>query len=361
MERWVKKKRIMDKYLIINVVNGFMGTYILYTACELRIFDYLDDAPKNAQKLADNLNVEKNTLLKILRPLVAYGFISINEKQGYCLENIGEMLVSTREDSLWTYVLFCGRESIKVWGKIYPAIKRNCTPRMLVGESDIFVSQKKDKEKFEIFDGMMESVNKSINLDPFFDVYRNKYQKLQIVDVGGGTGSILFKFLDYYINSNGIIIDLEHVANKANKNIRRMGLEGRCVFEVSDFFQELKIKGDVFILSRILHDWNDNRAFSILKSVSNCMTERSELLIIEELLPEISKRGALEAYVNDLQMWAFCDGKERTEIEFCSLLDAAGLKLRKTYCTQQGSFLYVLVVCKKESVSGENCIEEGTI
>lgn len=335
-----------DEYMIMNIANGFMGTYVLYTACRLKVFDALADGKKNLQELADIIQVKGQLLIRILRPLVAYKILFFDENDRYALESAGRLLISYEEDSLWTYVLFCGKESIQIWENMYPAILQNCAPKDLLAESDVFETQKKDEKKFELFDGMMKSVSKSVELDSFFEKYGNQDKKYRIIDIGGGTGTIILKFLHNFKNSYGTIVDLEVARQRALKNIATSGIQERCIFKSGNFFEPLELTGDLYILSRVLHDWEDEKAKLILQNIVGCMDEKSELIILEGLMPDNVNEGSIEMYMNDIQMWGFCGGKERTKAEFADLLASVGLKMKYVYQLRKNDILSAIVAYK---------------
>ena len=342
----------MEDFLIMRLANGFMSTYVLYISCELKIFDQLEKQRKNIVQLSGILNINSDSLLRILRPLVSYGIISRDCNENYYLEKFGERLVSSNENSLWKYVLFCGREGMKKWKMLYPAMMEKNNLFSEKEDFNIFTGQKDNKEKFQVFDGMMETSSRNVNLENFLKEYMDKDRAVHIADVGGGTGTILFKFLKYYTKSIGTILDLHFVEEKAKKNILKNGLEKRCFFKQSDFFCNLNIKAEVFVLSRVLHDWEDRKALLILENISKCMSYNSDLIIIEEIMPETNEKGALEVYLNDLQMWAFCNGRERTEKEFNHLLEVVGLELNKSIYIQRGGYLAILIAKKRKMIEG---------
>src|SRR5919201_2058743 len=93
-----------------------------------------------------------------------------------------------------------------------------------------------------------------------------------VVDVGGGNGSLLLELLKRQPGLRGIAFDLpETVRDEA-------ALGDRIEFVEGSFFERVP-EGDVYILSTILHDWDDERATAILRTIRDAARPDSRLLI----------------------------------------------------------------------------------
>ncbi len=159
------------------------------------------------------------------------------------------------------------------------------------------------------------------------------------------------KFLNYYTNATGTILDLPQAKKDALRNLEKSNMTNRCSFMETDFFQAIQVHADVYVLSRVLHDWMDPQAIQILQNVAREMEDNSKLVIIEEVIREPDEPNAMRSYMNDIQMWVFCDGKERTLQEFTDLFLQAGLKLDRLFDTEEGTA--VLVAVKDNEEVGE--------
>jgi hypothetical protein len=107
------------------------------------------------------------------------------------------------------------------------------------------------------------------------------------------------------------------------------GVLDRCRIEGGDFFTSVPAGGDVYVLQRVIHDWDDARAAAILRSCRAAIRHEGVLFLIERVLPErleatpVARAGAFW----DLQMLIISGGLERTEEQFRMLLDNAGFAL----------------------------------
>ena len=92
-----------------------------------------------------------------------------------------------------------------------------------------------------------------------------------------------------------------------------------------DFFVSLPAGGDAYILKRVIHDWDDERAQAILRNCHRAMPEHSRLLVIELVLPPGNDPSLGKLF--DLLMLVDLGGRERTEADYRTLLAGAGFAL----------------------------------
>lgn len=341
-------RKEMNAKMITSLCQGFSNTYLLYTACKLGIFDLIGRGVNTAAELSRSVKAEERILQKFLRPLVAYDFLT--EKDSfYRLTEAGRLLTEDEDGSLKGYVLYCGGICAKSWSVMAEAAVQGVVPYSLATGKELFLENEKDENHYGDFNNMMNFVSESMALSEFLsDV--EKADVKNIVDVGGGTGAVIIQFLRHFPDAVGKIMDLEFVREKAEDHLRKNGLEGRCSFAAGDFFEPFTAPADIFILSRVLHDWGDEDALKILKNVRKNMTEGSRLYIIEMVVPQEIARKNLGVYIIDLQIWAICGGMERTMEEYSKLIEAAGLTCRG--CSRLSSGESVLEIRRSDTDDG---------
>jgi hypothetical protein len=129
-------------------------------------------------------------------------------------------------------------------------------------------------------------------------------------------------------HARGVLFDLPHVIAAAREMIEGAGLANRCELLAGDFFERVPAGGDLYLLKRVVHDWDDQRASAILRICRAAMGEQSRLLVIEHVLPP----GNAPSWgkLLDLQMRVLTPGgRERDEARFRALLTSAGLRLER--------------------------------
>ncbi len=83
---------------------------------------------------------------------------------------------------------------------------------------------------------------------------------------------------------------------------------------------------DTYLLSRVIHDWDDERAISILTRCHQAMKPQGKVLLVEQVIPT-DRTPELLVLESDVNMLVAPGGKERTEAEYRTLLTAAGFEL----------------------------------
>jgi SAM-dependent methyltransferase len=138
-----------------------------------------------------------------------------------------------------------------------------------------------------------------------------------VVDVGGGNGTLLSQLIEMQPGLSGIVFDLpETVRDEA-------ALGERIAFVEGSFFERVP-EGDVYILSTILHDWDDESAAAILQTIRKAAPPGARLLVIETILPEGNEPNGAKWL--DLLMLTLFGGRERNDEQWRALLAAGGFE-----------------------------------
>jgi hypothetical protein len=155
-----------------------------------------------------------------------------------------------------------------------------------------------------------------------------------VVDVGGGYGTLLAAILQRNPNTRGVLFDQPHVVADAEGFLTTAGVADRCARVGGDFFAAVPAGGDAYVLSQILHDWDDERCVTILGQCRRAMPNHGKLLVVELVLPE-GEEPFFGKWL-DLHMLVMAGGRERTAAEYDALFRAAGFALARVIPTPPG-------------------------
>jgi hypothetical protein len=93
----------------------------------------------------------------------------------------------------------------------------------------------------------------------------------RLVDVGGGSGLHLATVLAAHPAMHGVLFDQPAVVVRAPTVLQGAGVADRCEIVGGDFFVGVPADGDAYVLSQIIHDWEDARALQILSECRRAM------------------------------------------------------------------------------------------
>jgi hypothetical protein len=155
------------------------------------------------------------------------------------------------------------------------------------------------------------------------------------VDVGGADGQFVLELMAACPWLRGQVLDLPHAAERAGQEAGRRGLSDRFAAVAGDFFEKVPA-ADLYLLKTVLHDWDDERATTILRNCRASASDSGRALVVETVVGEIGKPDF--AVLSDIGMLAVTGGMERALAEFDALFAAAGWRRVRTFPVGGGYF-----------------------
>jgi hypothetical protein len=137
-----------------------------------------------------------------------------------------------------------------------------------------------------------------------------------VVDVGGGNGALLRALLQRRPELRGIVFDLPETVRDES------AFGDELDFVAGSFFDSVPA-GDAYVLSGILHDWDDERATAILRTIRAGAPDHARLLVVQDVLQHGNEPHGGKWL--DLLMLVL-GGRERTEPEWRALLGGTGFE-----------------------------------
>ena len=313
---------------LARLADGFLATQLLYVAAELRLADALADQPRTAAELAEKVGADPGVLRRVLRGLAAEQVLDELPDGRFALAPSGELLREGVPGSLRGPVLARGGLYYGAMAGLLPSALGGGTPFDLVHGMTFFAYLDAHPERSATFQASM-TARSAREAAAVVDAYDFRPFRT-IVDVGGGKGGLLGAVLEAAPELAGVLFDRPEV-------VRDAGLPAVG----GDFFVEVPAGADAYLLSRVIHDWDDADAVAILRTCRRAMAAWGRLLLVEAVLPD---RAADQpaAVRMDLHMLNLLRGRERTAGEFAELLDAAGLELTDVIAADKSTGLHVL-------------------
>ncbi|MEV5750414.1 methyltransferase [Actinoallomurus sp. NPDC052308] len=304
---------------MFEMLTGAWTTQALCAAAELGIADHLSSQPATSAELAMLTNADADLLHRVLRYLASLGVVR-RDGERWELTRLGRTL---RTGAL--------RDVARLYGGIFYRSFGSLAHSVRTGENAFehalglppFDYLNEHPEQARVFHGAMAAGSSWFSRVPEVVDFADAGT---VVDVAGGHGDLLRHVLTAAPAARGVLFDQPAIADAAREVLEKDGLLDRCEVVGGDFTEQVPEGGDVYLLSRILHDWDDEQCLKILANCRRAMAETARLVIIERPIPTDGTPSLAIAWdvhmaVNNI------GGRERTDEEYRRLLRAAGFDL----------------------------------
>jgi len=325
-----KTPALPPQAVLYQMAVGHYLSRALHVAVKLGVPDLLRDGPVSAEALAAATGTNAPALRRVLRLLVSTGVFDEHDDGGFALTELSQALRADVPGSARNVVLlFAGLATQDAWRELEHCVRTGEPAFRKRGLDDAFAEMAADPETSAIFDAAMADFTRlvAVGVAATYD-----FSGLgTLVDVGGGNGALLIGILRAHPHLRGVVFDQPHAAERAEREIAAAGLAGRCTAVGGDFFASVPDGGDAYLLKHVLHDWDDERAATILRNCRRAMRPDARLLVVESVYPpridrSLASRGAA---ANDVNMLVNTGGRQRSETELRALYEAAGFALRR--------------------------------
>jgi hypothetical protein len=312
-------------------VYGFVIAQAIYALAALGIADHLKDGPRTSDELARVTHAHSPSLYRLLRTMAGLGLFTEDAEHGFSLTPLGATLQTGVPGFARSTVLSMGGQLLsQAWTEFLHSIETGGTAFEKAHGAPFFERLTKLPEESSYFNEMMIAVHGD---EPPAVAAAYDFSEIgKLVDVGGGTGNLLTTILLANPKMNGVLYDLPHVAQEARREIEMKGLADRCEVVEGNFFESVPEGGDAYILSHIIHDWEESKCLTILENCRRVMSGRGRLLLVEIVIPPSSDFHP--GKLLDLAMLAVTGGGERSENQYAALLARGGLKLTRVVPTE---------------------------
>ena len=330
--RRVRRAILPAEMVVFEDATAPWLTSALGTACRLELPARVPSAqPRALTELASELGVESALLRRLFRMLVAHGYFTLNSDETAVSHNkLSRSLVKGRAGSFcllqadsWYRDCFAGDRAAR-------ALASGVVPFDSIAGNPFFEFAKVDQMAGGLFSEAMAEISRFCA--PLLADALPLEAGEKVLDVGGGNGEFCRTLSAHHPGVRFAAMDMENHSDRDGMT----HLQG-C------FFEEIPQDFDHLLLKNILHDWDDDRAVTILE---NCRRASPKLSVIELVLPERASPGVSAAdFSVDWNVHCTLGGCERTLSEYHALFQRAGWELADSVPT--ATPLWILALTRK--------------
>jgi hypothetical protein len=308
---------------VMWMVRGAWTTMTIRAACSLGVFDALDQ-PQTATDLAHAVRSDPHATARLLLALSDLGLLARNDDGAYVNTATGATLRLDHPSGIRNLALMQSwLPNVASWTRLDDAVRSGTGVFEAVNGMPSWQHLSQHPEAEAQFNlamarraaGQVEAILAGVDLTGVGTV----------VDVGGGRGAMLAGVLRAHPGLSGVVADRPDVAQEAEEAFAADGLGHRAHGVAADFFESVPSGADLYVLSNVLHDWDDDQCVAILTTVRAAMSPGSRLVIVEKLLDAPrSFEETRDLHFIDLHMLVMFGARERTKQEYDALLVASG-------------------------------------
>ncbi|MBA3953942.1 SAM-dependent methyltransferase [Candidatus Dependentiae bacterium] len=328
MDRYTTSKDqfIAQRARLIQLSGGFLVSRALQVFAELRIADHLKEGPHVIDDaFALQVGADRTMLYRLLRMLAGHGIVQQQEDNTFSLTPLGELIKSDHPATVANFLRMEDETRWRSYGNLLDTLKTGIPAFTSTFGENYFDYIAKDAGLQQRFDDGMHDISSEENM--FIAQSLNFKDATTIVDVGGGTGGLLLALKQQYSSlGTTILFDYTNLTPEQHKLLKTQTI----TFVQGSFFDEQAIPAgkDIYILKRVLHDWDTAKCIRIVKRCREAMAPNSKLYIIDALI--LAGNNYHVSKDIDLMMMTLFGGQERTQVEFEEILKAADMRLVAT-------------------------------
>lgn len=250
-------------------------------AAALKLADHLADRPMTAGELAERTGTHEGMLGRLLRYLVDLGILAADDAGRYTVAELGEPLRRDHPQSVGQYLsaegLF-GRIELGLVGLLH-SVRTGEPCHAAVFGRDYWDEINNDPA---FVPALEAEGNQRIAWDAELIIEAYDWSRARrVLDVGGNNGTLLIELLTRHPHLHGTVLDLPNLARIAQRRIEQAGLADRAGAVAASFFDPLPTGYDVYLLSGILGDWNDERSIAILRNCAEAAGPEGRVLLAD--------------------------------------------------------------------------------
>jgi C-methyltransferase len=316
--------------IIIETAYGMWTSAVMRCAAQLGIADAVGEEPADVTDVATAVGADPGALARLMRSLAAFGIFRQTGPGQYAHTDSSRALQSDSPYRVRDILLTGGSWGWATWGSLIDSIRTGESAFQRLYGKDLFSYLDDEDEPgasnllYSGYRAQAETMDRA--LAQVIDLTSAR----TIVDVGGGSGSLLRALLEHNPGVSGILFDREPALAQVDPALAEGPLAARCRLEAGDCLERLPV-GDVYIYRQVLHMWDDELCVKALSICAAAAPAASRVILAEQLVcdpPESSFDTLM-----DLHMLLVTGGRERTADEVMRLFERAGLRPRSVTAT----------------------------
>jgi O-methyltransferase domain/Dimerisation domain len=319
---------------MMRMITGAWVAQAVFVAARLGVADLIAaEGPRPVEGLAARVDADPDALYRVLRALAGVGVFAEGDGRVFALTPLAECLRSDVPHSLRAFAVMMGEQWVwRSWGEALHSVRTGEPAFDHVYGMPLFDYYAGHPEAGRVgaagLSARSSRENAAVLAAYDFDAMDT------VTDVGGGEGSLLRTVLGAHPHLRGVLFEMPHVVELARTASVDAPEVKRCEFVAGDFLTEPPPASSLLLLKKVIHDWPDERAVTILRNCRAALPDGGRLLLVENVIAP-GNEPSFGKWL-DLLMLVYAGGRERTVEEFRSLLSMSGFRMEQVIPTAAG-------------------------
>ncbi len=314
-----------------RLITGAWVAQAVYVAAQLGIADVIAiEGPRSPGELAERVDADPDALFRVLRALAGVGVFTERADGTFALTPLAESLQSDVPGSLRAFAIMMGGEGVwRSWGEVLHTVRTGEPAFDHVFGMPLFDYYAANPAAARVGAAGLSarSAGENAAIVAAYDFSTADC----VMDVGGGEGSLLRSILAAHPQLRGVLFEMPHVVDLARAALAGAPEIDRCELVAGDFFTAIPGRSSLLLLKKVIHDWTDERAATILRNCRAALPAGGRLLLVENVIPA-GNEPSFGKWL-DLLMLVYVGGRERTADEYRDLLATAGFAMNQVIPT----------------------------
>ena len=306
--------------------------WCVHVVATLRIADHIAAGTTGIADLAATSGAHSGSLHRVLRHLVSKGVFEEPAPGRFALNEPAHGLLDSSARLGLDLDGFGGRMA-HAWGSLLRAVRTGAPAYHEVFGRPFWEDLQAHPDVAASFDALMGPAGHGTP-DPEVLVTGGWEAVRTVVDVGGGTGSLLAEILRARPTVRGMLVDLPPTVARSAEIFQAAGVADRVTAVGQSFFDPLPAGADLYLLKSVLSDWPDRELMAILRYCAEAARPAGRVVILNGVSPDESGDPSPA-----LLMMVLVGGRERSLAEFRELARAAGLEVEAAERQPSGRFV----------------------
>jgi SAM-dependent methyltransferase len=293
--------------------------WCVHVVATLRVADHIEAGTAEIGPLASASGADRDSLYRVMRHLVSNGLFTEPERGRFALNDLARGLLGESGRAGFDLDAIGGRMA-HAWGTLLSAVRTGKPAYHEVFGRGFWEDLDANPAVAASFDALMGVAGHGVPdwqvlVDPAgWETIRT------VVDVGGGTGSLLAEILRARPEVRGTLVDVLRVVSRSGEVFEAAGVANRATAVAQSFFDLLPPGADLYILKNVLGDWPDREATAILRRCAEAARPSGRVVVF-------TGAGPGDEASPELLMMVLVGGRGRTLEEFRAMAGEAGLEV----------------------------------